>query len=168
MMDISLQKERLTSEGKAQAEDVATERRVAVETIRHAAVPRAVVPATATAHAVRPTIRTCGIVLRRTAVSTFPIATPFPYVATHIVDAQLVGRLGGYGVSLVATVIIIPSHVAEGVAATILIAAAIVATTCGELPFRLGGQAEGFAGEGIQFGDKRLAIFPRNIFYRQV
>ena len=167
-MDISLQKERLTSEGKAQAEVVVTVRRVAAGTIRHAAAPRVAVPATATVHAVRPTIRTCGIVLRRTAVSTFPIATPFPYVATHIVDSQLVGCLGGYGVGLVATVIIIPSHVAEGVAATILIAAAIVATTCGELPFRLGGQAEVLAGEGVQFANKGLAIFPRNIFYRQV
>ena len=167
-MDISLQKERLTSEGKAQAEVVETAQREVVVTKRHAAEPRAEVPATATDHAVRPTIRTCGIVLRRTAVSTFPIATPFPYVATHIVDAQLVGRLGGYGVSLVATVIIIPSHVAEGVAATILIAAAIVATTCGELPFRLGGEAEVFTGKGIQFANKSLAIFPRNFFYRQV
>ena len=168
MMDISLQKERLTSEGKAQAEGLATVRRVVVVTIRHAAVPREVVPATATVHAVRPTIRTCGIVLRRTAVSTFPIATPFPYVATHIVDAQLVRRLGGYGVGLVATVIIIPSHIINRVAATILIAAAIVATTCGELPFRLGGQAEVLAGKGIQFGDERLAIFPRNIIHRIV
>ena len=168
MMDISLQKERLTSEGKAQAEVADTARRAVAETIRHAAVTRAVVPATATAHAVRPTIRTCGIVLRRTAVSTFPIATPFPYVATHIVDAQLVGRLGGNGVGLVATVIIIPSHVAEGVAATILIAAAIVATTCGELPFRLGGQAEVFTGKGIEFANKSLAIFVGNVIHRIV
>ena len=162
MMDISLQKERLTSEGKAQAEVADTARRAAAETIRHAAFPREVDPATATAHAARPTIRTCGIVLRRTAVSTFPIATPFPYVAGHIVDAQLVGRLGGYRVGLVGTVIIIPSHVAEGVAATILIASALVATTCGELPFCLGGQAKVLAGEGVQFANKGLAIFPRN------
>ena len=46
-------------------------------------------------------------------VRAIPVATPFPQVATHIVNAQLVGRLGGYGVSLVTTVIIIPSHVAE-------------------------------------------------------
>ena len=98
MMDISLQKERLTSEGKAQAEAVATERQAVVATKRHAAEPGVAAPATATEHAARPTIRTCGIVLRRTAVSTFPIATPFPHVTAHIVDAQLVGRLGGYGV----------------------------------------------------------------------
>ena len=99
MMDISLQKERLTSEGKAQAEVVATARRAAPDTNRHAAAPRAVEPATASVHAVRRTIRTCGIVLKRTAVPAIPITTPFPHVATHIVDAQLVGRLGGYRVS---------------------------------------------------------------------
>ena len=164
MMDISLQKERLTSEGKAQA-DVAMDRRVVAVTIRHTAAPRVDEPATATDHAARPTIRTCRIVLRGAAVIVIPIATPFPHVATHIVDAQLVGRLGGNGVGLVATVIIIPSHVAEGVAATILIASALVATASGKLPFRLGGQAEVLAGEGIQFGDKLLAIFPRNIIH---
>ena len=98
MMDISLQKERLTSEGKAQAEVVVTVRRVVVVTKRHAAEPRAAEPATATEHAGRPTIRTCRIVLRRTAITAFPITTPFTHVATHIVDAQLVGRLGGNGV----------------------------------------------------------------------
>ena len=64
MMDISLQKERLTSEGKAQAEAGATERRVVATTIRHAAAPRVVVPATATVHAVRPTLRTFRVCLR--------------------------------------------------------------------------------------------------------
>ena len=149
MMDISLQKERLTSEGKAQAEVEATVRREAAVTKRHAAEPRDEVPATATVHAERPTIRTCGIVLRRTAVSTFPIATPFPYVATHIVDAQLVGRLFGYGVGLFVAIIPIPCHIVEGVAATILIASALVATASGKLPFRLGGQAEVLAGDGV-------------------
>ena len=51
MMDISLQKERLTSEGKAQAEEGVAARRVAVATKRHAAVPRSVIVATATLHA---------------------------------------------------------------------------------------------------------------------
>ena len=99
MMDISLQKERLTSEGKAQAEVAVAARRVEAGTIRHAAVPRDAGPATATAHAVRPTIGTGGIGLRCACVTTIPIITPFAHVATHIVDAQLVGRLGGYGVS---------------------------------------------------------------------
>ena len=120
MMDISLQKERLTSEGKAQAEAAATARRVVEATIRHAAVPRVVDPATATVHEDRPSIETCGIVLRRTAITVKPVATQFPHVAAHIVDAQLVGRLGGYGVNLVATVITIPSHIINRVAATIL------------------------------------------------
>ena len=98
MMDISLQKERLTSEGKAQAEVAVAARRVGAVTIRHAAVPRAVAPATATAHAVRPTLGTGGIGLRCACVTTIPIITPFEHVATHIVDAQLVRRLGGNGV----------------------------------------------------------------------
>ena len=168
MMDISLQKERLTSEGKAQAEVVVTERRGVAVTIRHAAAPRVVEPATATVHAGRPTIRTCGIVLRRTAITAIPITTPFPHVATHIVDAQLVGRLGGYGMGLVGVIVITPCHISEGVAAAIFVATAIVATASGELPFGFSGQAEVLAGEGIQFGDKLLAIFPRNIIHRIV
>ena len=149
MMDISLQKERLTSEGKAQAEDVATARRVEVATKRHAAVPRAEVPATTTVHAVRPTIGTGGIGLRCACVITIPIITPFVHVAGHIVDAQLVGRLGGNGVGLVGTVIIIPSHVGEGVATAVFIAPVVVASSGGKLPFSLGGQAEVLAGEGV-------------------
>ena len=90
-------------------------RRGAAATIRHATGILATAPATATAHARRPTIRSGRIGLRFACVitATIPIITPFVHVATHIVDAQLVGRLGGYGVSLVTTVIIIPSHVAE-------------------------------------------------------
>ena len=99
-MRISLQKERLTSEGKAQAEVVETDRRAAVGTIRHAAFHREAEPATATEHAVRSSIGIGGIGLRCACVTTRPIIiTPFEHVAAHIVDAQLVGRLGGYRAS---------------------------------------------------------------------
>ena len=168
MMDISLQKERLTSEGEAQAEGDVAIRRGVVDTNRNTTVPRTVAPATATDHAVRPSIRTGGIVLRRTAITAIPVATPFPYVATHIVDAQLVGRLGGNGVSFRGTVIIIPSHIINRVAATIFVAPTLIATASGELPFGFGRQAEVLAGEGIQFANKGLTIFPRNVLYRQV
>ena len=91
----------LSSEGKPEPKVAEAVRRVVAATKRHAAGPRVVAPATATAHARRPTIRTGGIGLRCACVitGTIPIITPFPYVAAHIVDAQLVRRLGGYGVS---------------------------------------------------------------------
>ena len=83
------QREILTSEGEAEPEEGEALRRAAVVTIRHAAVPRIVIPATATEHAVRPTCRTGRIVLGGAAVitATIPITTPFPYTAAHIVEA---------------------------------------------------------------------------------
>ena len=81
------QREILTSEGEAEPEVVEALRRAAVVTKRHAAVPRVVVPATATEHAVRPTIGTCGLGLRGAAILAIPITTPFPYTAAHIVEA---------------------------------------------------------------------------------
>ena len=83
------QREILTSEGEAEPEEGEALRRVAVVTIRHAAVPRIVIPTTATEHAVRPTCRTGRIVLGGAAVitATIPITTPFPYTAAHIVEA---------------------------------------------------------------------------------
>ena len=82
------QREILTSEGEAEPEEGEALRRAAVVTIRHAAVPRIVIPTTATEHAVRPTCRTGRIVLGGAAVitATIPITTPFIYIATHIVD----------------------------------------------------------------------------------
>ena len=89
IIDISLRKEKLTSEGEAQAEVVEAVRRAVVVTVRNAAEPRAAAPATATVHAARPTCRTGRIVLGGAAVitATIPITTPFPYIAAHIVDA---------------------------------------------------------------------------------
>ena len=83
------QREILTSEGEAEPEVVEALRRAAVVTIRHAAVPRIVIPTTATEHAVRPTCRTGRIVLGGAAVitATIPITTPFQYIAAHIVEA---------------------------------------------------------------------------------
>ena len=83
------QREILTSEGEAEPEVVEALRRAAVVTIRHAAVPRIVIPTTATEHAVRPTCRTGRIVLGGAAVitATIPITTPFQYIAAHIVNA---------------------------------------------------------------------------------
>ena len=82
------QREILTSEGEAEPEEGEALRRAAVVTIRHAAVPRIVIPTTATEHAVRPTCRTGRIVLGGAAVisATIPITTPFIYIAAHIVD----------------------------------------------------------------------------------
>ena len=77
------QREILTSEGEAEPEEGEALRRAAVVTIRHAAVPRIVIPTTATEHAVRPTCRTGRIVLGGAAVitATIPILAPFPYIA---------------------------------------------------------------------------------------
>ena len=133
---------------------------------RHSTIQKVVAPATATDYAVRPTIGACRIGLSSATVRAIPVATPFPQVATHIVNAQLVGRLGGYGVSLVTAIVVIPSHITNLVAATVFVALAHVTTPSSIFPFCFSGQAEVFAGEGIQFGDKLLAIVPRHLLYR--
>ena len=74
-------------EGKAEAEVDGAVRRVLAGAVRHAAGPRVVEPATATAHAVRPTIRANRIGLRAGTITAIPITAQFHYISTHIVDA---------------------------------------------------------------------------------
>lgn len=63
------------------------------------------------------------------------------------------------------TVAVIPCHLADIVATSILEALALVSTTCSILPLGLGRQAEGLARQLVQFGDKRLAVVPTSLFY---
>ncbi len=67
---------------------------VAAASIRHSTVPRAVAPTTATKHAVRARRRTLRVGLATAAVIPIPVLTPFPYIASHIIDSKLVRRFG--------------------------------------------------------------------------
>ena len=82
---------RKNSEGKAETKVVEAERRRVAVTMRRAAAPRTVEPAATTAHAERPTVRSCRIRLRATAIVAIPVRAPLPYVAAHIVNAEFIG-----------------------------------------------------------------------------
>ena len=139
----------VNSKGQPQAMAVVAERRVAVGTIRRATAPGEAAPATATAHAEPPTFRSFWISLCATGIIFIPVAAPFPDIATHIVDAQLVGRLCSHKVSFFPRVITVPSHIINVIATTIFIATTIVATTTSKFPFCFSGEAEVLASQGI-------------------
>ena len=68
--------------------------------------------------------------------------------------------LGADGVSAVA---VVPCHIANVVAAAVFVVAAVVATTCGKLPFSFGGQTEVAASVAVEAVDKGLAVVPTHI-----
>ena len=102
------------------------------------------------------------------------VPTPFPNVATHVVQAQLVGLLCAYGLGAVTwgsarlrrNVAPIPSHFIKPVAACVFIALALVAATSGKLPFGFSWQAEMHTRYLVQFADKSLAIVPSYHLHR--
>ena len=86
--------------GEAQTEAAAAKRGRAASAISNAAARCVVVPAAATAHAVIAGGRTRRISLRRREIRVIPVRAPFPNVAAHVVQAQLVRRLAANGVDL--------------------------------------------------------------------
>ena len=76
--------------------------------------------------------------------------------------------LGADGVGVVAAVFAIPCYLAKVIAAAVFVVTAVVAATCGKLPFGLGGQAEVAARVTVEAVDKGLAIVPTHAFNRQV
>ena len=84
----------VNSESEAETGVVVVRAVSAVVAIGYARVPTVVAPATTTKNAV-PTLRRSGwIGLRITLIVSIPIVAPLPYVATHIIQAELVGFLG--------------------------------------------------------------------------
>lgn len=81
--------------------------------------------------------------------------TPFHYIARHVIEAQLIGGLGSDSMGSIIGIITVeiiavvvkPRHLVKLVAASIHVALAHVSSTGGELPFGLGGQSEGLAGQ---------------------
>ena len=65
-------------------------------TVRYAAISCAVVPASTTQHAVRPTRGTGRIGLGATAIAAIPVIAPLPYIATHVVQPKYICCLTGY------------------------------------------------------------------------
>lgn len=106
-------------------------------------------------------------------IAAIPVVAPFPHVAAHVVEPQLVGCLGGHvlraitGVALAIAVagVVIPGHVVEVVAAGELVALALVATSGRKLPLGLGGQAEGSTRELVELGDELLALVPAHVVH---
>lgn len=74
-------------------------------------------------------------------VSTIPILTPFPQIATHVINAELVRSLGAYIMSApvfniigIPDINIIPCHFVYIITPGILISFALISTTCGIFP----------------------------------
>ena len=136
---------------KGQAQPTGTAAGVGADAVadRRSTVPRIVEEAAATIHTEKTSVRAFRIGLRTTGVSTTPVVAILPYIATHIVDAQLVGRFRCHRVSFSPRVTAVPSHIVNVITTAVFIATAIVATTAGELPFSLGGEAEVLTGQGI-------------------
>ena len=79
-------------------------------------------PGTAAQNTVSATSRSLRVVYRADTVivGVVPVVAPFPHIAGHIVNPQLVRRFGAHPVGMVAAVAIIPRHIVNVVAAGIL------------------------------------------------
>lgn len=104
------------------------------------------------------------VVLRGGRVGLITVAAELKDIARHVVETQLVGTLGAYGLVAVVGIGAIPCHVVYLVAAAVAVAAALASATGCILPFGLGGQPVVLAGEGVELLDKRLDVVPRDIF----
>ena len=67
-----------------------------VATARYAAISCAVVPASTTQHAVRPTRGTGRIGLLATAIAAIPVIAPLIHIAAHVVQPKYICCLTGY------------------------------------------------------------------------
>ena len=155
--------DRLGGKGKAETPLVILFVRFLAASERYSAVRGATAPAPATQHTVRLRIPIMDRIALRTAAILIPsIAAPLPYIAAHVIDAQLVRQLAfhvagpsvvaGYLVPIpviirtakepVAGVLPIPRHIVNIVVPSIIGAASATASFGSILPFRLGRQTE--------------------------
>ena len=95
---------------------------------------RKAAPTTTPVHTERARRRAGRVGLRAAAVRAIPVRAPLPHIAAHVVDAELVGRLCAHLVGFAAAVAIIPSHLAQVVAAAEDIASRLGAAAGGVFP----------------------------------
>lgn len=139
---------------------VRVRRRVAVA-VRHAEFPiTMIVPAAPSNHPVGTCCWASWIGLIVADVAAVPVLAPFPHIAAHVEQTQLVGCFGADGMGGGAAVIAVPCYITEFVAARVFVTLAAVPAASGVLPFGLGGQAEVLAGQLVQLGDERLTVIP--------
>ena len=115
-------------------------------------VPPSVVPRTPAKDALGTVSRSPRAAIAWGATVSFveTILCPLPHVATHVIQAPGVGLLAGHWHRLLATVASPYCHVVPVVATTVHLANP---GTAGVLPFRLAGQAELLATDGVEFLD---------------
>ena len=103
---------------KAQAEAVEVAIGAPIVAVRHTAPPGGVDPTAATVHMGRARSRSSGVGLSIRTVAAVPVLARLKHIAAHVVEAKLVGLLGGNSVSAVVgtatahmiSIFIIPSH----------------------------------------------------------
>ena len=98
--------------------------------------------------------------MRGIAVVAKPILTPLKDVTAHVIDSQFVRRLGTHEMGRVVGIAAIPGHLADVVAAGILVTVALDTAASGIFPLGLGGQAVFLAGLFVEAGDEFLALRP--------
>ena len=146
--------------GKTQAEVAAAAAGRAAAPKRNTAVPRVAVPTATTAHAERARRRTLWVVLGGTTIIIVPVVAPLPYVATHVIQSQLIRFFLSNFVRFIFRVITILSHVTYYITSSVLVTLALVTPTGGIFPFCLGGQTEVSLSYLVQLTDKLLAVIP--------
>ena len=120
-----------------------------------------------------PTAASEGSTLERTEIRSFrimqrllgiilphPITTPFPYVATHVIQAQLVVTFLFDRMQTLVVTLFRPSHFVQFVTPRIDIATAFVASTGSKLPLRFSRKAELKLSHLIQPLDEILTLIP--------
>ena len=131
---------KLWEKNNTEPNGVAAIARRAAETEGNATVVGSIVaPATAPIHAVGPRRRTRRVSLRIAAITARPILAPLPHITTHIIQAQFIRLFLFYGVCLAATIIRVPSHIAQGIATCILIPSTLLTTASSIFPLCFSG-----------------------------
>ena len=97
-----------------------------------------------------------------------PVAAPFPHIARHVVQPQLVGHQPAHHMGRVAAVHLRPAHLHCVITSSKEIAARLPAASCRIFPLRLGGQSEAIACDAVQPADEFLHLDIRHLFHRQV
>ena len=136
----------------------------------HATVAQIAVPSTATHHAghlaaTEFRIQSDGVELVIGTVSAINVLTPFPHIAAHVIDTQLVGRFLGYLMRGAAAVTLVPAQVRHRVGTGIFVAHRQASASSGIFPLGLGQHAVLTSSHLVQAPDEFLAVLPGHLLH---
>ena len=141
--------------------------RIVPVTVRRPAELRRVDPAAPPEHTVDTTRRARGIGDGVGGITVIPVTAPFPDVAMHVEKAKGVGFLLADGMGLLTGVFNIPGILGKLACTIAKTVCRVRSATTGIFPFRFGGEAEVFAGPGIELVDEVLDVVPGDVLHRE-